>query len=107
MDQLSENAREQLVMRATECWDDRSSIREKIELARYLHSTWGDALQRDPVIHDLLSRIVTSSMGVVMSLWFLPKSILKEYWSTKDFRFQIADFRLKLHRFPDREALGP
>ena len=43
--------------RSTECWNDRSSIQHKIELARYLYAVWGDALRRDPSIRDLVGRL--------------------------------------------------
>lgn len=58
---LSEQSREHLMMRTTECWDDgRSSIQQKIEQARDHHTVWGDKLRRDPSIRDLLVRLEKS-----------------------------------------------
>jgi hypothetical protein len=61
MNVLSEQSREHLMMRTTECWNDgRSSIQKKIEQARELHSVWGGKLRRDPSIQDLLVRLEKS-----------------------------------------------
>jgi hypothetical protein len=57
---LSEQARDQLMMRSTECWDDRSSIQQKIELARDLYAVWGDKLRNEPYMRDLLGKLEKS-----------------------------------------------
>jgi hypothetical protein len=57
MQPISEQTREQLMMRATECLDDRSSIEQKIESAQNLHTVWGDELRRDPSIGNLLEKL--------------------------------------------------
>jgi hypothetical protein len=57
MDQITEQQREQLMSRATECYDVWSDIEEKIELARKLHQVNGAALLQDPSIHGLLEQL--------------------------------------------------
>jgi len=59
------------MMRPTECWDDLSSIEQKIELARDLHAVWGNDLQRDPAIGDLLEKLeknINKSREAMLSL---------------------------------------
>lgn len=57
---ISEQSREQLMMRTTECWDDRSSIQQKIKLAREIYVLWREELRRDPSIRDLLEKLQKS-----------------------------------------------
>ena len=57
---ISEQVREQLMMRPTECLEDRSSIQQKIKLARALHAEWGYELRRDLSIRELLGKLEES-----------------------------------------------
>jgi hypothetical protein len=54
---LPEQVREQLMMRATECLDEGSSIKDKIRKARYMYDSWSDQLRREPDIHQLIEKL--------------------------------------------------
>ena len=54
---LSEGVRDQLMMRSTECLDDRTHFREKIEFARDLFADARDALKRNHPISRLLRKL--------------------------------------------------
>ena len=54
---LAEQDREQLMMRATECLDEGSSIEDKIRAARQLYDLWSDQLKREPKIHQLIGKL--------------------------------------------------
>jgi hypothetical protein len=54
---LPEQDREQLMMRATECLDEGSSIEDKIRAARHLYDLWSDQLKREPNIHQLIGKL--------------------------------------------------
>ena len=71
MYQLSEDAREQLMTRPTECCDDRSSIQEKVRLASGLYDKWGDPLLNDAPIGNLLAELKRNreaSIGTMLDL---------------------------------------
>jgi hypothetical protein len=57
---LSERVRDQLMMRSTECLDDRSHFHEKIEFARYLFAAAEDALKGNRSIYNLLRKLEAS-----------------------------------------------
>jgi hypothetical protein len=74
MHNLPEQDREQLMMRATECLDEGSSIEDKIRTARYMYDSWSDQLRREPDIHQLVekleiclenSRVAMLELGIV------------------------------------------
>jgi hypothetical protein len=52
---LSEQDRQHLMMRPTECCDQGSSIQDKIKLAQDIYTSWGDALRRQSHINKLLA----------------------------------------------------
>ena len=52
---LSEQNRQHLMMRSTECFDQGSSIQDKIKLAQDLYTLWGDALRKQSHINKLLA----------------------------------------------------
>jgi hypothetical protein len=54
---LPEQDREQLMMRATECLDEGSSIEDKIRAARHLYDLWSDQLKRELNIHQLIGKL--------------------------------------------------
>ena len=54
---LAEQDREQLMMRATECLDEGSSIEDKIKTARHLYDLWSDQLKRETHIHQLIEKL--------------------------------------------------
>ncbi len=54
---LAEQDREQLMMRATECLDEGSSIKDKIKTAQHLYDLWSDQLKREPNIHQLIGKL--------------------------------------------------
>ena len=54
---LSEQVRENLMMRPTECCNDRSSIEEKIQRAHDIFATYGNSLRHDACIQDLLEKL--------------------------------------------------
>ena len=54
---LPEQDREQLMMRATECLDEGSSIVDKIRAARHMYDSWSDQLKREPHIHQLIEKL--------------------------------------------------
>ena len=54
---LPEQDREQLMMRATECLDEGSSIEDKIILARHMYDSWSDQLRREPHLHELIEKL--------------------------------------------------
>ena len=60
MNPISGKTREQLMMRPTECWDDGSSIQQKVKFAQELDTEWGYELRRDPPIRDLLEKLEKS-----------------------------------------------
>lgn len=55
MDNLSEQDRQHLMMRPTECFDQGLSIQDKVELAQNLYTLWGDALPKLTHISILLA----------------------------------------------------
>ena len=55
MSYLSEQDREQLMMRPTECFDQGLSIQDKIKLAQNLYILWKDALRKQSHIKNLLA----------------------------------------------------
>ncbi|UCG11586.1 MAG: hypothetical protein JSU72_13765 [Deltaproteobacteria bacterium] len=57
MYELTEENRQQLMMRSTECLDDVSPIQHKIKLARKLHIKWEVAIRQDPDINSLLRKL--------------------------------------------------
>lgn len=57
MDNLSEQTRDGLMMRTTECWDEGASISDKIEVAGNLYDRWGAQLKRDSHLGDLLEKL--------------------------------------------------
>jgi hypothetical protein len=57
---LSEQDRQHLMMRPTECFDQGSSIQDKIKLAQDLYTSWGDALRKQSHIHKLLADLERS-----------------------------------------------
>ena len=57
MDNLSEQSRDRLMMRATECLDEGASIEDKIKMARDLYALWGEHVKREPRILDLLGKL--------------------------------------------------
>jgi hypothetical protein len=71
MHPISEQTRQHLMTRPTECEDDQSSIERKIEIARDLHAARGDAMRRDPSIRNLLGKLernIETSREVMLSL---------------------------------------
>jgi hypothetical protein len=54
---LPEQDREQLMMRATECLDEGSSIEDKIVMARDMYDSWSDQLKREPHILELMEKL--------------------------------------------------
>jgi hypothetical protein len=52
---LSEQHRQHLMMRPTECFDQGLSIQDKIELAQNLYLLWKDALRKQSHINNLLA----------------------------------------------------
>ena len=54
---LSEQNREQLMMRATECLDEGSSIEDKIKTARHMYDSWSQQLKSEPHIHQLIEKL--------------------------------------------------
>jgi len=57
---LSEQVRQQFMMRPTECFDERYSIQVKIKLARKLYDMWGNVLRNEPHISNLLVELEDS-----------------------------------------------
>ncbi len=55
MDSLSEEVRQHLMMRPSECFDQGSSIQDKIKLAQELYTSRGDALRKESHINKLLA----------------------------------------------------
>ena len=45
------------MMRATECWDEGASIKDKIKVAGDLYDRLGVPLKHEPQIHDLLEKL--------------------------------------------------
>jgi hypothetical protein len=71
MDHLSEQNLDRLMMRPTECCDERYSIQDKIGLAQDLYANWGDVLLTDPHIKDLLEKLdgsIGASRKVMLDL---------------------------------------
>ena len=54
---LSEQDRERLMMRPTECFDQGLSIQDKIKLAQNLYVSWQDALRKQIHINNLLREL--------------------------------------------------
>jgi hypothetical protein len=54
---LPEQNREQLMMRATECLDEGSSIEDKIKTARHMYDSWSQQLKSEPHIHQLIEKL--------------------------------------------------
>jgi hypothetical protein len=54
---LPEQDQEQLMMRATECLDEGSSIEDKIKMARHMYDLWSEQLKREPHIHQLIEKL--------------------------------------------------
>ena len=54
---LHEQDQEQLMMRATECLDEGSSIEDKIKMARHMYDSWSEQLKREPHIHQLIEKL--------------------------------------------------
>jgi hypothetical protein len=54
---LSEQSRDRLMMRATECLDAGLSIEDKIKTARQMNDSWSDQLKREPHIHQLIGKL--------------------------------------------------
>ena len=54
---LSEESRDGLMMRSTECLDEGASIEDKIKMARDLYCSWREHLKREPQIVDLLGKL--------------------------------------------------
>ena len=52
---LPEQHRQHLMMRPTECFDQGSSIQDKIKLAQNLYLLWKDALRKQSHINNLLA----------------------------------------------------
>ena len=68
---LAEQDREQLMMRATECLDEGSSIEDKIKTARHLYEVWSDQLNREPNIPPLIGKLkscLESSSAAMLAL---------------------------------------
>ena len=71
MSYLSEQDRQHLMMRPTDCFDQGLSIQEKIKLAQNLYVSWQDALRRQFHINNLLAdleRCIKSSRESIMDL---------------------------------------
>ena len=69
MNYLSEQDRQHLMMRPTECFDQGLSIRNKIKLAQNLYVSWQNALQKQFHINNLLAdleRCIKSSSESMM-----------------------------------------
>lgn len=64
---LSEEQRDTLMMRATECYDDLSSIFEKMARAEYLFGSYGELLAREEAVCGLKERL----KGSIEETWKL------------------------------------
>jgi len=68
---LPEKDREQLMMRASECLDEGSSIENKIMMARHMYDSWSDQLKCEPHIHELIEKLegyLNNSRKVMLEL---------------------------------------
>ena len=71
MSYLSEQDRQHLMMRPTECFDQGLSIQDKIKLAQNLYVSWQDALRKQLHINKLLAELekcIKSSRESMMDL---------------------------------------